>query len=202
MLVSKIVFPEYTGVRCLMMPYIQGEPESVPKEYSAYSDILKSQFIKKGDIGYLTIDESPVKAGKAHRGSRAKTPRALHTEVGKIPDIPYLCWGNRGRWGGSSDVLLDGDVSILLANSIDNTCAVWDSTHTDTSEDGDIGYAADQYPYESAIKMKAGEVFKIGVFTPHESLPVKEDTRRQFLRIISSGVHGRADYFTDNPLMH
>jgi len=182
-----------------MMPYIQGEPDSVPEQYSAYSDVLKSQFIKRGDIGYLTIDESIAKAGTPHRGSRSKTSRALHTEVGKVPGTMYLRWG--GGWAGRDDVLLDGDVSILLANSIDNTCAVWDSVHTNTSQDGDIGYASDQYPYESAIMQKAGEVFKIGVFTPHESLPVCEDTKRQFIRIVSSGVYGRAPYFTENPLM-
>ncbi len=200
MLVSKIDFPAYAGVRCLMMPYIQGEPESLPEKYLSYADVIKSQFIKKGDIGYLTIDESIVKAGTPHRGSRAKSVRALHTEVGKIPGTMYLRWG--GGWAGRDDVLLDGDVSILLANNTDNTCAVWDTVHTDTSEDGDIGYAANQYPYDTAKMMKAGEVFKIGVFTPHESLPVVKDTKRQFLRIVSSGVRGRAEYFTENPLMN
>ena len=199
MLVSKIKFPAYTGIRCLMMPYIQGEPESVPPEYRAYSSVLESQFIKKGDIGYLTIDESIAKAGTPHRCSRAKSTRALHTEVGKVPGTMYLRWG--GGWAGRDDVLLDGDVSILLANNTDGTCAVWDAIHKDTSTDGDIGYASDKYPYASARMMKAGEVFKIGVFTPHESLPVAQDTKRQFLRIVSSGVHGRAEYFTENPLM-
>ena len=200
MLVSKIDFPAYTGIRCLMMPYIQGEPESVPEKYRSYADVLESQFIKKGDIGYLTIDESVAKAGSPHRASRAKSPRALHTEVGKIPGTMYLRWG--GGWAGRDDVLLDGDVSILLANSVNDTCAVWDAIHKDTSLDGDIGYASEQYPYETAKMMQAGEVFKLGVFTPHESLPVKEDTKRQFLRIVSSGVHGRTPYFTENPLMH
>lgn len=40
-----------------------------------------------------------------------------------------------------------------------------------------------------------------GILTPHESLPVPCDFPRQFLRIISSGVHGREDYFTVNPLV-
>jgi hypothetical protein len=49
--------------------------------------------------------------------------------------------------------------------------------------------------------MKAGEVRKIGIFTPHESLPVKNTVQRQFLRIVSSGVRGREHYFTQNPLV-
>lgn len=49
--------------------------------------------------------------------------------------------------------------------------------------------------------MKAGEVHKIGILTPHESLPVREHFLRQFLRIVGAGVHGREEYFTINPLM-
>ena len=193
----QITFPKYSGLRCLMMPYIQGEPLSVPNEYAAYSEILRSVFIRRGDVGYLTIDESPAIAGKPHRGKRAKYGRALHTEAG-------LRWNLQAGWGAWSEgnnVTLEPTVEVLLANSIDRTCAVWTAQHSDTSDDGDIGYAAEQYPYQHAVILKAGEVGRIGIFTPHESLPVAKDVRRQFLRIISSGVHGREPYFTKNPLM-
>lgn len=180
-----------------MMPYVQGEPKSVPEEYAAYNSVLKSVFIKRGDIGFLTIDESPVEAGKPQRGQRARYPRALHTEAGIIHKM-YL-WG--GTWGGLENVTLDRDVRVLLANSIDDSCAVWDREHPDTSSDGDIGYASDRYPYGDAVMMKAGDVYEIGILTPHESLPVKQDANRQFLRIVSSGVHGREPYFTENPLL-
>lgn len=196
---TRIQFPKYSGLRCLMMPYIQGEPGSVPREYDAYGDILRDVFLSRGDIGYLTIDESMVAAGRPHRGERAKHGRAIHTEAGKRPFGLYG-WGGSG-WGDSANVLLDRDVEILLANSIDGSCAVWDATHEDTSWDGDIGHAAGMYPYETATLMRAGEVRKIGILTPHESLPVYRDIRRQFLRIVGSGVHGREEYFTVNPIM-
>lgn len=199
MLISTIEFPKYTGVRCLMMPYIQGHPDSIPDEYQAYKDIIENTFINKGEIGFLTIDESIAKKGTPHRGDRAKTSRALHTEAGRIPGKIYV-WGG-GGWGNIHNVELERNVEILLANNLDDSCAVWDSEHEDTSNDGDIGHYSDQYPYDSATFMKAGEVHKIGILTPHESLRVKEDTRRQFLRIISSGVHGREAYFTANPLI-
>jgi hypothetical protein len=197
MIVDKIRFPEFSGVRCLMMPYIQGDPSSVPEEYLAYEEIIRKVFFRRGDVGYLTIDESLAKQGKPHRGTRARTDRALHTEAGRWPGMVYG-WGT---WGESREVTLDSDVEILLANNLDNSCAVWDAVHADTSLDGDIGYAADQYPYEDAVMMRAGEVHKIGILTPHESLPVKQDVNRQFLRILSSGVHGRERYFTENPLL-
>jgi hypothetical protein len=93
--VTYVEFPAYTGVRCLMMPYIQGESDSVPREYAAYANIVRDVFLCRGDIGYLTIDESVALASTPHRGSRATTPRAIHTEAGRIPGKVY-CWGGGG----------------------------------------------------------------------------------------------------------
>ncbi|MEY4602682.1 MAG: hypothetical protein RL292_623 [Candidatus Parcubacteria bacterium] len=192
-----ITFPEFSGIRCLMMPYIQGDPGSVPQTYAPYSDIIESVFLKKGDLGFLTIDESSARQGQPHRGDRAKFGRAIHTEAGKHPDNFTYRWA----WGRSGVVSLDRGVKILLANNLEGSCALWDAEHEDTSIDGDIGHVADQYPYDAATLMKVGEVHEIGILTPHESLPVTQDFKRQFLRIISSGVHGREEYFTENPLV-
>lgn len=196
MKIGTITFPAFTGTRCLMMPYIQGEPDSVPAEYHAYADVIRNVVVKRGDIGYLTIDESLAEQGKPHRGKRARYGRALHTEAGLRHG--YYAWGT---WGGREEVRLDRDVQVLLANNLDDSCALWDAEHLDTSLDGDIGYAAGQYPYSAAVMVKAGEVHQLGIFTPHESLPVERDTNRQFLRIIGAGVHGREPYFTRNPLL-
>ena len=193
---KKIEFPPFTGLRCLMMPYIQGDPDSVPKEYRSYSTVIASVFLHAGDVGFLTIDESIAHAGKPHRGKRARTNRALHTEAGVRPNRVCV-WG--GNWGDSERVTLDADVQILLSNNWDDSCALWGAWHPDTSRDGDIGHVADQYPYSKSILMKAGEVRRIGIFTPHESLPVKHTCQRQFLRIVSDGVRGREPYFTENP---
>jgi len=196
---TTIEFPEYEGTRCLMMPYVQGEPGSVPDAYAAYRDIISTVFLRKGDIGFLTIDESPAVAGTPHRGRRARYARALHTEAGILRGV--YGWGGGPTWGGRRAVTLDRDVRILIASNVDESCAVWDAEHEDTSEDGDIGHVADEYPYCDAVLLKSGEVREIGILTPHESLPLKRDVRRQFLRIVGAGVHGREDYFTENPLL-
>ena len=200
---SHIIFPSYNGLRCLMMPYVQGDSASVHDANAPYADVIRSTYLRRGDIGYLTIDESPTVAGRPHRGDRATTSRALHTEVGRIPGRIY-CWGSGGGgggWGRVHNVTLDRDVQILLANNLDDSCAIWDAEHEDTSLDGDIGHAADRYPYDDAVMMKAGDVWRIGILTPHESLPVQRIVPRQFLRIVSSCVYGREPYFTLNPLM-
>lgn len=194
-----IQFPEFSGVRCLMMPYTQGDPSSVPIEYSSYAGIIESTFVQKGDVGFLTIDESYATKGRPHRGARARTSRALHTEAGYNPDHKYQ-WG-RNNWGDNPEVEIEESVRVLLANNISGTCALWNATQKDTSLDGDIGHLAHIYPYEDAVMMNAGQVWEIGVLTPHESLPVREDSQRQFLRIVSAGVHGREPYFTKNPIM-
>lgn len=197
----KIKFPEFAGVRCLMMPYIQGDPDSVPNAYRAYADIIKSVCVRRGDLGFLTIDESVAVAGKPHRGKRAKYGRALHTEAGRDHN-EILQWGSGGgNWGGRKVVTLDRSVRVLIASNLDDSCAVWDAEHEHTSLDGDIGHEAAKYPYSEAVFLKAGEVREIGILTPHESLPVARDFNRQFLRIVSSGVHGRESYFTENPLV-
>jgi hypothetical protein len=196
---QQITFPEFSGIRCLMMPYIQGKPDSVPRTYAPYREIIASTFLKRGDVGFLTIDESSVVAGVAHRGERAKFARALHTEAGRDPNKIY-CWGG-GGWGQVHRVTLERNVEILIANNLEDSCAVWEAEHEDTSLDGDIGDVAHLYPYDQAIFMKKGEVRKIGILTPHESLPVKHDFNRQFLRIVGSGVHGREEYFTKNELL-
>ncbi len=221
---TTIEFPKYAGARCLMMPYVQGDPDSIPSAYAAYRGIVASTFICKGDIGFLTIDESPVIAGKPHRGARARYARALHTEAGIVHNVagwgnptpgwgapssapgwgsPVSTpgWGSAPSWGGRHAVTLERSTRILIASNIDDSCAIWDAEHEDTSEDGDIGFASNQYPYGDADLLKAGEVREIGIFTPHESLPVKQDGQRQFLRIVGAGVHGREPYFTVNPLM-
>jgi hypothetical protein len=197
---NTVAFPEYAGARCLMMPYIQGEPDSVPDAYAAYREIVSLVFLRKGDVGFLTIDESLAVAGTPHRGARAKHGRALHTETGILRGV-YGWGGGPPTWGGGHRVTLDRDVRILIASNVDDSCAVWDTEHDDTSEDGDIGHVADAYPYSDAEMLKAGELREIGILTPHESLPLRRDTRRSFLRIVGSGVHGREDYFTVNPLV-
>ena len=196
-----VQFPPFSGTRCLMMPYIQGDPASISDTFDAYRDIVGSVCIRRGDIGFLTIDESVAAAGTPHRGARAKHGRALHTEARIDPERSY-CWGSGGGWGKPPHrVTLERDTQILLANNVDKSCAVWDAEHEDTSDDGDIGDRAALYPYGEATLMLAGEVHSIGILTPHESLPVTVDTPRQFLRIVGSGVHGREEYFTRNPLM-
>lgn len=198
---ASIEFPEFSGARCYMMPFIQGRPESIPSRFEGYRHIVESQFIpgEEGQMGHITIDESYVDEGTSQRGYGA-ADRSVHTEACKSDAL--LTWGpSPFTWGSNSGILIEPDLTVLIANSIDDTCVVWDEEVPDTTFDGDLSHLLDKFPRETGRSMKAGEVFEIGIFTPHECVPQKDAGNRQFFRIVGNGVSGRSDGFTDNPLL-
>lgn len=201
LIVNRIEFPEFTGVKCNMMPFIQGDPSSLPEAYRLYSEIIKANYLEQGEIGLLTIDESFVEGGKSQRGYNSTgINRNVHIEVGRCKDMNY--WGGGGSsWGGKPNTLLDSSTMVLIANSISNTCRVWDSMDKRYTEDGDLSRYIKDYPEETGFLLKMGEVAKISIFTPHECVSQKVSSRRQFFRIVGKGVRGREEYFTENPLV-
>ena len=84
MVVNTIEFPQVMGVKCNMMPLIQGDSSSLPDEYKSYAKIVDENYLEKGEIGYLTIDESFVNSGESQRGYNSKgINRNVHIEVGR-----------------------------------------------------------------------------------------------------------------------
>lgn len=192
-------FPQVSGLRCHMMPILQGDSGSLPAIFAPYAGFVDEFVLQKGQIGLLTIDESFVEVGKSQRGY-GKGSRTLHTEACRAPE--GMSWGpSPPHWGGSPRVLVDPDTKILIANSVDDTCMVWDAEEEDITPDGDLGDLAYKYPRDQGRMLKAGRVAQIGVRTPHECIPQKESSFRQFVRLVGVGVTGREDHFTTNPLL-
>lgn len=186
-----------------MMPFIQGRPESMPEAYRSYADIIEKLVLpgQEGEIGLITIDETYVDGGKSQRGYGAGE-RTIHTEA-CVGDGIY-------RWGGPIEpsgprprnvVRLDPELRVLIANSIDNTCMLWNVDVVDTTPDGDLSMRAHEFPRETGRMMAGGEVMEIGIFTPHEPIPQVHSGNRQFFRIVGKGVEGRDDYFTRNEIL-
>lgn len=204
MIRGKIKFPEFKGISCNMMPFIQGDSSSLPEKYKSYSDIIDSNYLEKGKVGYLTIDEKVVKANNSQRGYNSKgVDRNVHIEVGRFKWDEKLNnrWGSGtgNRWGGHANVLLDDNTKVLISNSIDDTCRYWDVIEKALTPDGDLSEYLDKYPIESGILMKSGDLAEISIFTPHECVVQTKTQERQFFRIVGDGVSGREDYFTINP---
>lgn len=192
-------FPEYSGIRCYMMPFIQGRPETLPSEFASYGDVVENFTLpsQAGEIGLITIDESIVQAGKSQRGY-GNGSRNIHTEA--CMSRGQLSWGP--SWGAYSSVTLDKDVRAIIANSVSDTCMVWDCDVFDTTHDGDLSMIAHKFPRNEGRMLKSGDVVEIGIFTPHEPIKQNHTGPRQFFRIVGTGVHGRESYFTENPLVH
>lgn len=196
MLVGKIKFPIISHIKCNMMPFIQGDSSSLPEIYQSYSEIIDEVYLEKGEIGYLTIDESFVQAGESQRGYNAfKERRNVHVEVGR--NKKYNFWGP--SWGGHANTFLDTNTMVLIANSVSDTCRYWNIKEMAYTKDGDLSRYLDKYPENTGILLKSGEVAKISIFTPHECIRQKMSSYRQFFRIVGKGVRGREEYFTINP---
>lgn len=205
LIVDKIEFPQFLGIKCNMMPFIQGDSSSLPELYKSYSKIIEKHYLEKGEVGYLTIDESYVESGKTQRGyNSAGIQRNVHIEVGRDESFNHWGGGNGGGgglWGGKYNTILEEDTMVLIANSISDTCRVWDVREMAYTKDGDLSEYIDRYPEETGMMLKAGELAKISIFTPHECVIQKKPGRRQFFRIVGKGVQGREEYFTINPLL-
>lgn len=201
-IIKTIQFPEFTGINCKMMPFIQGNSNSLPEQYKSYSDIIEENYLEKGEVGYLTIDESFVKANSSQRGYNCTgSNRNVHIEVGKINNIN--CWGGGGSgWGGRRTTILEDTTEVLIANSLNNTCRVWNAIEKAYTKDGDLSEYLDKYSEETGVLLKSGELAKMSIFTPHECVIQTISAPRQFFRIVGKGVHEREDYFTINPLLN
>jgi hypothetical protein len=201
LIVNQIQFPEFTGISCTMMPFVQGDSSSLPDQYNSYRNIIDNNFLEKGEIGFLTIHESYVKAGKSQRGYNSKgVNRNVHIEVGRHHNIN--CWGGSvSTWGNHYNTLLEDDTMVLIANSISDTCRVWDTKELAYTKDGDLSDYIHKYPEHTGINLKSGDLAKISIFTPHECIAQIESGIRQFFRIVGKGVIGREEHFTINPIL-
>lgn len=216
-IINQIQFPEFTGIKCNMMPFIQGDKTSLPSIYQSYSDIIQSNYLEKGEIGYLTIEESYVEANSSQRGYGASN-RNVHIEVGRYDSIncwgsptPVYSWGKPyeepkpiNSWGNryKANVTLEDNTEVLIANNISNTCRVWDAIEKSPTLDGDLSDYLYKYPEHTGQLLQSGELAKISIFTPHECVKQLESGNRQFFRIVGKGVTGREEYFTYNPLFN
>jgi len=107
LIVNKINFPEFTGVRCSMMPFIQGDSSSLPEEYKSYAKVVDDNYLEKGEIGFLTIDERFVNAGKSQRGFNSLgLNRNVHIEVGRCAEL--------NRWEAAKLLGVDRQVQYLM----------------------------------------------------------------------------------------
>jgi hypothetical protein len=192
--VAPVSFPDFEPRNINMMPFVMGDPTSIPADLHGYLPMIDACPIgdEKGKIGYLTIDERFVAEGPQRRGG-------VHTEG--FGTASWGAWGSgseRASWGGWGGGSWGAGGGLFIANSVDDSCVLYDAHVMDTPFGGAV--RDDQIEDAATLVMPANNLFWLHDRTPHASLPVR-NRNRQFFRLVTSEVSlWFALHSTANPL--
>ena len=219
---GKICFPKPTNININMMPFILDKEFKncrLPKYLKGYWDQLISlcEFDGEqiGKVCYLTIDERKVKENHSQRrpGIHTERPGRLELRDDLLPGTNrgqgnsqvqhfqvYHHWGiGIGSYNKDSFKIKGG---IFMASNVADSCRVWDCQIMDDNcigHLGDIEHLRSLLP-ESEV-MEPNCLYWLTDRTPHESLPLKNKTHRQFFRLVTSEVSlWFEEHSTKNPL--
>lgn len=197
-----------------MMPFNLLDPfATLPEWLYQYIPLIKKcrTLQKLGEASnlpaYLTIDERPVSEGESQRrgGVHVESPGSLRTkDIGdKSGYVPHLDWYHRWGMGRATVEYLEG--GIYLASNTPNSTAVWNCRVHDTYGDMVAPHGSlermREILGEPAKVLEAGEIVWISDRTPHESLPLKQATKRQFFRLVVGEISfWFSNHSTANPL--
>lgn len=203
--VTDLEFPPPRGININMMPFIVGDRKSLPEELAGYWPMIeaceRSGKTSNRQVGYLTISEGVVEAGKSQRRGGVHTDmtcvRRLRewspAQEREPTELSYFTWG----WGRVSDGQFLG--GIYMASNLDDTCAVWDTKVEEMGLRGDVEHL--RAHLGTGVHMKAGELWWMTDRTPHESLPLQSQAHRQYFRYVTSGISAWYEaHSTKNPL--
>ena len=209
-----------------MMPFIVGRnfkecqlPEYLEPYWSLLNTCLIPQINRMipsdlGKVYYLTIQESWVEGGVSQRrpGLHVDSPGRVKIKGEDVDDQNLEGEGKSQEyhghpWGrGCAHSLRDGVYAmqggIYLASSVSDSCRAWNcSVDPDIIGTlGDVEYLRGFLPSDGEV-LKPGQLYWITDKTPHESLPLKERTYRQFFRLVTADVSlWYKDHSTANPL--
>jgi len=202
--ISYVEFPEPTGIKINMMPFIMGDMESLPEEVKPYYNAIIAECpvneSEMGQVMYLTVHESEVDVNGTQRrpGLHIEAPSASVRHSGEfVAGMEDYRWGFGESFTG--DEFLGG---LYIASTISNTTAVWDALI-----DSKLG-AVDTHggiehlrPFVGkGKKLPAGLLVWLTDRTPHEALPQERGGYRQFFRLVTADISiWFAAHSTPNP---
>ena len=180
---TPIKFPEYTGLRIMMMPVILDSWLGIPPNYyglvQRLYDVMESRF--KGEIGYLTIDEQELEPGETLRRGGLHVDGYYHGRCG--------AWGGGGGWGSVGN-------GMLTISSTPHCKAYLGTFNGKPGDEGECDHLI--LPNEGEI-FDAGHIYWVDGACVHESLPVTENTKRQFVRLSMPNNGPWFEGYTENP---
>jgi hypothetical protein len=175
--IAPVTFPEPTGLWVNMMPFVIGDPDSIPahlRQYQGLLDLCEFPESEYGRIGYLSICETFVRKGETQRRP------GIHTEATAT-----------GRHGGGH-----GGKGVHMASNVAGTCRAW-PIETDSVDD----HGGCPEPIVEPVELEANTLYGMSDRVPHEALPQTEDGVRQWFRAISSDLAvWYVKHNTPNPL--
>lgn len=172
--VTEVQFPAPSGIKINMMPFVIGDPLSIPQEYGEYLPLIDACKVGRdqvGKVGYLTITETVVAQGKSQRRPGIHTDK--HSTSG---------WGG-GGWGGRAR-----SEGIYMASTVDSSCRAWDMHIEAPGPMGDCEHLREELEQVAPIYMRGNSLYWMTDGCPHESLPLESKTFRQYFRFVTSKV--------------
>lgn len=180
---TPLEFPEFTGHRTMMMPVILGSLGGIPEQYhSLLSQLFEAteyRFI--GEIGYLTIDEQTLQPNETLRRGGLHVDGFYHGKCG--------AWGGGGGWGSVGN-------GMLTISSTPHCKAYLGVFEGEPKSEGECDHLT--LPNNGEL-FEAGEVYWVDGACVHESLPVIEETKRQFVRLSMPNNGPWFEGYTENP---
>lgn len=192
---GQIDFPEYKGIRIMMMPFYAYDVDgTIPDSIAQYRDPIKKMLAAApahcefwdNTPCYLTIDERHVPKGEIQRNP------GLHID-GMFNNMACGAWGGGGSWGSVGN-------GMLVASNVSNTLDVYIGViHGYPVGDGDCEHLRDSV--DGCIKFSplAGEVVWADGFCLHEALPMQENGKRQFIRVSLPNSGAWFEDYTPSP---
>lgn len=186
---NQVQLPQFSNTRVMMMPLIIGDLNSIPELLGHYKETL-SQLFKLADpkhlgkVGYITIDEKVVPAGKTHRRS------GLH--VDGVYDGKCGGWGGGGGWGSVGN-------GMITVSSVAGCKAYLQEFDGELGKDGECDKISAQCDESKAVIFQPNQAYWVDGLCVHESLPQVKETERQFVRLSMPSNAPWFEGYTENP---
>jgi hypothetical protein len=179
-----VKFPVFTDTRIMMMPVMLGSLAGVPAQYRQLVYFLYSLMEKRfeGEIGYLTIDEQELQPNETLRRGGLHVDGYYHGKCG--------AWGGGGGWGSVGN-------GMLTVSSTPHCKAYLGMFEGEPRSEGECDHLT--LPNEGVL-FDANQVYWVDGACVHESMPVTEVTKRQFVRLSMPSNGPWFEGYTENPI--
>lgn len=191
---TKVTFPEFSGVNCNMLPFILGNKQSLPLEFQQYYSMIEACNIEPemlGQVCYITVRE-----GFIEKGQTQSTP-GMHTEATKAPFGVYA-WGGGVAWGCGSKGSQGRKEGVYVASTDGSMVVI--NTQIPAEYLGVRGEVSDIFT--DVQKAEPSTLYWLTDRTPHKATPVANSGNRQFFRLVTKNIGAWYSlHNTKNPLV-